>query len=463
MRFFSATRALRGVEPSGPIPSERELIRTTVRVAWPSMVESFLVSLVSIVDTMMVGTLGSFAIAAVGLTTQPKFLALAVFLSLNVAISALVARRRGEDDRDGANRVLRQILIIVVVLTAVVSLLCVAFAEPILWLAGAASDTHADASGYFRIIMGGLCFGTVSLAINAAQRGAGNTKIALRTNMVSNLVNVVFNYLLIGGNFGFPRLGVKGAAVATVLGTVCACVMSLYSVSHPHGFLFLFERRQSAFDRATLRSIINIGSSTLAEQVFMRVGFLVYALIVASLGTVAFAAHQIGMNMMQLSFSFGEGLSFAAVALIGQSLGGCRPDLARIYGSICQRIGLLCSLGVSVLFTTMSLRMFSLFTDDPAALAYGPMIMSLLSIITFLQVGQVVFSGCLRGAGDTVYIAVISLVSVTFIRPFCGWLFCYPLGMGLIGAWVGLAVDQSARFLMTYGRFRSGKWTRIKI
>lgn len=454
---------MRGVEQEGEVPDERTVLKTTLNIAWPSILESFLISLVGMVDTVMVSSLGSYAIAAVGLTTQPKFIALAVFMSLNVAISAIVARRRGEGDRDSANRVLVQALIISVVLTVVISVVTVIWADPIIRRCGSAPDTHDAAVGYLRIIQGGMIFNVLSMVINAAQRGCGNTKIAMRTNLVSNGVNIVLNYLLIGGNLGFPKLGVQGAAIATVAGTICACVMSFVSVMHPGQFLSIQDFFSLKFDRRNLSAIVNIGSSTLAEQVFLRIGFLVYAVLVAKLGTTAFAAHQIGMNIMNISFSFGDGLSVAAIALVGRSLGENRRDMAKIYGGVCQRMGVLFSAAISVVCIALGTPIFMLFSREEEILRYGEMIMVIMAVITFMQVAQVVFSGCLRGAGDTKFTAVVSLISVTFIRPGLGYLFCYPLNMGLFGAWLGLAVDQLARFLLTYMRFHSGKWMHFKI
>ncbi|WP_353653917.1 MATE family efflux transporter [Acetanaerobacterium sp. MSJ-12] len=463
MQLFRCEKLMRGVEQEGEVPDERTVLKTTLNIAWPSILESFLISLVGMVDTVMVSSLGSYAIAAVGLTTQPKFIALAVFMSLNVAISAIVARRRGEGDRDSANRVLVQALIISVVLTVVISVVTVIWADPIIRLCGSAPDTHDAAVGYLRIIQGGMIFNVLSMVINAAQRGCGNTKIAMRTNLVSNGVNIVLNYLLIGGNLGFPKLGVQGAAIATVAGTICACVMSFVSVMHPGQFLSIQDFFSLKFDRHNLSAIVNIGSSTLAEQVFLRIGFLVYAVLVAKLGTTAFAAHQIGMNIMNISFSFGDGLSVAAIALVGRSLGENRRDMAKIYGGVCQRMGVLFSAAISVVCIALGTPIFMLFSREEEILRYGEMIMVIMAVITFMQVAQVVFSGCLRGAGDTKFTAVVSLISVTFIRPGLGYLFCYPLNMGLFGAWLGLAVDQLARFLLTYMRFHSGKWMHFKI
>ena len=172
--LFNARRILKRTQLEGPLPDDGDLLRRAFRVARPSTLESFLVALVSVVDTIMVSSLGAAAIAAIGLTGQPKFICLAVFLSVNVAVSAIVARRKGEGDREGANRVLVQAILITVVLTVVITALALIFAEPVLRLAGTNEDTHELATGYFRIIVGCQFFNVLNMVINAAQCGVGN-------------------------------------------------------------------------------------------------------------------------------------------------------------------------------------------------------------------------------------------------------------------------------------------------
>lgn len=308
----------------------KENIQTVLKMAWPSVLESFFVALVGMVDSLMVSRVGAHAVAAVGLTTQPKFIGLAMFIAVNVSVSALVARRKGQKNRRGANEVLCAASVFVLVMSVAVSLICVAFADPIIRLCGSEEASHAEAVQYFRIIMGFIIFTVVSLVVNAAQRGAGNTKIAMKTNVAANVVNVIFNYLLIEGHFGFPALGVSGAAIATVIGSVVGCVMSLVAackgdfISIPYMWK---EKIRPTLESA--KSMIKIGSSVLAEQLLVRVGFLSVAVMAAKMGTAAFAAHQVGMNVMSLSFSFGDGMQVAAVALIGQSLGAKDVEMAK--------------------------------------------------------------------------------------------------------------------------------------
>ena len=463
VNFFEPSKLIGKFEAQGELPTKEYIVKRTIGIAWPAVVESFLVALVSFIDNIMVSGLGTYAIAAVGLTTQPKFLAFAFFISLNVATSALVARRKGEDDQDAANRTLKQVLVIMAVMLVVVTSVFVAFTEPLLRLVGAQEDTIGPASDYFRIVMGFGFFQIISMTINAAQRGVGNTKIAMRTNAISNGVNIIFNYLLIHGNFGFPALGVKGAAIATVIGSVFAFLISVASICHPDGYLYIFHEKGIKFDKKTLRSVVDISSSTMAEQLFMRIGFLVFTMIVARLGTTAYAAHQIGMNCMQLSFAFGDGFNVAAVSLIGMSLGANRKDLAAMYGSACQRFGMTFSAIMFVFFFLFGETLFSFFSTDPEIIYLGGVITKILAIRVFLQIRQVITAGCLKGAGDTKFVAMVAFISVTIVRPLGAWLFCYPLGWGLIGAWAGTLIDQCVRCVLNSMRFKTGKWSHIEI
>lgn len=445
--------------------TNRGFIKETFQMAWPSVLESFFVALAGMVDSLMVSTIGAYAVAAVGLTTQPKFIGLALFIAVNVAVSAIVARRKGQQDQKGANETLAMALAFIVIMGVIVSLICVIFADPIIRLCGSAEDTHESAVAYFRIIMGGMMFNIISLTINAAQRGAGNTKIAMKTNVTANVLNMIGNYLLIGGNFGFPALGIYGAALATVFGTVVACGMSIASLFKRDGFISIFYmiKKKVRLRASALTNIFHIGSNIFLEQLLLRIGFMSTAVMTAKLGTDVFAAHQVGMNVMSLSFSFGDGMQVAAVALIGRSLGEERPDMARLYGFICQRIGNTISLVLAVLYLLGGKAFFGLYFKEPHIVAMGVQIMRIIVIVVMLQISQVIYMGCLRGAGDVRFTTIASTFSVTFVRTISSYVLCYLLGLGMVGIWLGVVCDQLSRFILTRWRFRSGVWTKVKI
>ncbi len=463
MRFFNSEKILKGFEISGEIPSEKELLKNTVKMAWPAILESFLVSLTGFVDTIMVSALGATAIAAVGLSTQPKFICLCVFIALSTALSSVVARRRGENNRESANKILRTALLFGIIMTVIITFMAIFTADFAISFAGSQEDTHQSAKEYYIIIMGGMVFTSMSMIINACQRGAGNTKISMKTNVTANLVNMLFNFLLIQGRFGFPALGIKGAAYATVIGTFVGFVMSVISLTHPTGFIYIKAVNGFIASKKDILATLGVGSSAFVEQLMMRIGFMLFVITVANLGTVALAAHQIGMNFMSISFSFADGLAVACVALVGRSLGEKRKDLARLYSSICQRLGIVCAAIISIVYFVFGRRLFSLFSTDEEILQYGIMIMYILCVVIFLQIEQVTIIGSLRGAGDTKYTAMVSLISVAIIRPLSSWILCYPLGLGLLGAWLGLCCDQIVRFALGWIRFRKGDWLKIKI
>ncbi|MDY3285528.1 MAG: MATE family efflux transporter [Eubacteriales bacterium] len=411
----------------------------------------------------MVGTLGSYAISAVGLTNQPRLIILAVFMALNHGITAVISRRFGQRDREGANRALRQILLLAAI--AVIGFAAVGeiISEPLLRFAGAKSDTLGYAVTYFRIILCGIPAVVMTMGINAAQRGVGNTRIAMRTNLTANFVNCAFNWLLINGHLGFPALGVAGAATATVIGNYVGLVIAVCSLLHRDRFLCVSFRESFRPDLETLRPVFKIASSACLEQVFLRVGFFIYAKIVAELGTDDYATHQIGMNILSLSFCFGDGLTAAASSLVGRSLGEKRPDLAVMYGKCGQRIGFCIAVILAIFFVTCARPIYTAFTRDEAIIAKGIPIIYMCAVVTAGQISQVVFSGCLRGAGDTLYIAVTSMISIALIRPVVSWYLCYPAGLGLYGAWYGVIIDQYLRLLLNGIRFSKGKWTKIVV
>ena len=444
----------------------KEDILKTLNMAWPAILESFFTALAGLIDSLMVSSLGSYAVAAVGLTTQPKFLGLSMFFAANVSISALVARRKGEDKREEANRIFSTFLVFILGMAVLFSILLVVFADPIIRFCGSEEVTHDSAVLYFRIIMGGMIFNCVQMGVNSAQRGAGNTRITMRTNLVSSGVNILANYLLIGGHLGFPALEIRGAALATVLGTVVASIMSVASVWKKDNFvsipLILRERLKPTLE--ALKNIVKVGYSVFAEQVLMRVGFMLTAIMAADQGTAAMAAHQVGMNIMGLSFSFGDGLQATAVALIGYSLGANQPEKAKDYGRTCRMIGGIISVILSIVYFFGARPLMQLFfKEEKEIVDIGVSIMHVIIFVVVLQIAQVIYMGCLRGAGDTLYTAVASAFSVTVMRTLGSYLFGYTFAMGITGIWIGVVADQLSRFVLASIRFRRGKWTEIKI
>lgn len=462
-KFFLVEYMLPKEEVIGELPSSKQAYHNAIQMAWPSMIESVLTSIIGSVDMMMVGTIGTAAISAVGLTQQPRFILLAFIFALNAGVTAVVARRKGEQNAEAANKALRQSILISLCVSLIMSVLGYIFAEQFMYFAGAKSDTIADATAYFRWICIGLVFNAVSMTINSAQRGSGNTMISMTTNVTANIVNVIFNYLLIGGNFGFPKLGVAGAAIASDIGFIVAFLMSVRSILKKKSFVTLRNTVTWKFDVDTMRAIYIVTSAAFVEQIFFRIGFFINARVVAELGTLAFATYQIGMQIVNLSFTFGDGLSVAGSALVGQSLGQGRGDKAKIYGRVLQRIAFMISAVLFVVFVVFRKNIVMLFDSTPEVVMITANILIIAAVVTPIQTSQVVISGCLRGAGDTKFVAKTSMISAAIIRPAATYLLCFPLGLQEYGPWFAYLIDQLCRLTMNFGRFRKGEWVKLKL
>ena len=444
---------------------DKKYYKTALALAWPAVFESFFIALAGIIDTFMISGLGPSAVAAIGLTAQPKFIALTVFFAICSAVSALVARRQGEGDRKKANQTLVTALLLSLIFVVITTIVMIYFTDPILRFAGSTDQTHEMAREYFIVIMAGIVFSAISQVINAAHRGAGNTQIAFVTNLVSSVVNIFFNYLLIDGKLGFPALGTKGAAIATVLGTLVSTIMCLLSLRRKSSYLNfnIMKQDKLRINKTITKEISNIGTNIFIEIMSMRIGFFITAITAARLGTNYFALHNVGMNLLSLSFSLGDGMSVAVITLTGNSLGAGEKTEAIRYGKVCQQIGFMMSIMISIVFFVFGKRIFGLFFNDPEVVKNSGIIIKYLGFIVLMQILQVIHAGSLRAAGDVKFTLIVAVVSVAIIRSLITLITVNILGLGLDGIWIGILSDQTSRLIVLRHRFKQGKWVDLKI
>lgn len=434
-----------------------------IHLAWPAVVEQLLIQLFSMVDMMMVGGVGPAAIAAIGLTNQPIFLAMAAFMALNVGTTAVVARFIGAGEPGEANAAARQSLLIIAALGVVATAIVYFTAVPIVRFMGAESDSFDHAVTYLRVISLGFIPQTIGMAVTAMLRGAGDTRTPMRYNIISNLVNVIGNILLINGYLGFPRWGVFGAALATDIGRVVGMVLALRAITRGKSVLHISIKDKFTPRLDLIKRIVNIGTPAMLEQVIMRFAMVTFTRVVSGLGTMVFAAHQIGMNIVGLSFTPGMGFGMAATSLVGRSLGRKRPDWAEIYGWQTRRVGMMVASVMGVLFFFGGGFLASLYTDDPQVIANAAIALKIIALVQPLQSTQFILAGALRGAGDTRWPLISTFVGTVGVRIALSFLFVTVLGWGLVGAWLAMAIDQCTRSTFIYFRYRSGLWKATKV
>lgn len=449
----------------------KELYQDIIRIAWPSFIELLLTQLASMVDLMMVGSMGgkanpeigTQALAAVGLTTQPKFLLMTAFIAMNTGVTALIARNKGNNDNKQANLVVRQGLLFTFCATILLSILGFLFARPMVIFMGSTEEIVTKwATQYLQIQMTGFLSFALTSTITASLRAVGDSKTCMVYNLIANVVNVIFNWLLIYGNLGFPKLGVAGASLATVIGQIVAFIIAFAVILKGNSFLKLEFKLGFKPNKIILGNMLNIGFPAMIEQLLMRAGMIIFAKTVASLGTTAYATHQVCMNIQALSFMTGQAFAVSATTLMGQSLGKRRTDIAQAYCSRTRKVGLVFSLFLALTFILLGKQIVGLYNSDAEIIEIGGRIMLFVAFLQPFQSSQFIIAGGLRGAGDTRATAIVTFITVLLVRPIVAITLVH-FGLGLYGAWLALATDQIIRSGLVLYRYNSGKWKLIKL
>lgn len=464
MRLFDTSKYVEPDKTEGEIPKFKKVAKDVMKIVWPSMLEGFLVALVTMFDGIQVSSIGNNANAAVTVTKQPIFLMISVIVAINIALTAIVSRRYGENNKEAVNKTMYEGIKISFVASVILSVLVCIFTEPFCMLMGAKGEILEYGKTYLFIISSGFIFNALRLTINACQRGIGKTKISMWTNLVANIVNICLNFVLINGYLGFPKMGISGAAIATVIGNMVAFLMSLITILLPKGYLKLNFKKFFVMDLEALKSVVKILPSTLLDQMLIRFGFIIFALIVNYLGDDAIYVHGVCQDINSLMFTLADGFAIGTSAIVGHRLGEKRKDLALVYAKVSMMISFGCAIVVSlfvVAFRGVLIGLYKPETIDRENSA--KFILLIASLMMLPQNTSWVMTGVLRGSGDTKFTAIVSLVCIVFVRPVAALVLCYPLGLGVLGAWIGMIFDQIVRLIMNTTRFNQKKWLQIKV
>lgn len=445
-------------------PNDRKAIRQSIfRLAGPSLVEMMLANLTQMLNMVMVGRLSPEAVATVGLTNQPFFLFLALFSTLNVGTTVIVARSIGSGRLEDANRAAGQAFLLNILLSVMLMAFGYTFAADLLRLMGGSEEVVAQGLSYAKLVFLSLGFTTIAMSFSATLRGAGDTRTPMKINVVANLLVVLLGFPLIYGMGSFGGFGIAGAGIATFTAQLVSMTWVTTVMFSGKYKVRLSLTNLLRIDRGMIARIGKIGFPSALEQLVMRFGMLIFIQVAASLGTFAVAATQITFTILGLSFMPGMAFAIAASTLVGQALGAQKPDLAEKYGWQVRKIGTYIAGLVGVGFILFAPYIMKLFTIEPDIIDKGALSIRIMGFIQVSQATQFILSGALRGAGDTRYPLYSTFIGVWGFRVVLSLLFVYGFGMDLYGIWLAAAADQFVRSFLILKRFKKGAWKTLRV
>jgi putative MATE family efflux protein len=438
------------------------LNRAILLLAVPMVLEMVLESLFAVVDVFWVGRLGANAVATVGLTESMLSLVFSVGMGLSLSTTAMVARRIGEKDPEGAAIAGVQAIALGLFISVAIGVPCFLFAPNLLRLMGASPEIIATGSGYTRICLGGSFAVLLLFLNNAIFRGAGDAAIAMRLLWVSNIINLVLDPCLIFGWGPFPRLGVTGAALATLTGRSIGVIYQFYRLMRGTARIRILRSQLHVRLNVLLR-LLRVSLTGILQFAIAHTSWIGLVRIVSIFGAAALAGYTIAIRIVIFVILPSWGLSNAAATLVGQNLGAGHPERAE---KAVWRTGFynVIFLGlVGLIFIFFAEPIVRLFTHDPAVVPLGA---ACLRTVSYGNIGYAYFMVMMQafnGAGDTITPTIVNFFGFWLLEiPLAYWL-AIPLHMKSNGAFFSIAIAETAMAAVSAILFKQGKWKKQKI
>ena len=423
----------------------------------PVFIELALVMLLGAVDTVMLSRYSDNSVAAVGLDNQLMSLIFLVYQFFSMGAAILCAQYIGAGMRKRLVQVVGMALVVNLLLGMAVSALLFFYAEHLLILMGLRPELMGDGLVYLKLTGALSFFQALSLTFSASLRSADKVVWPMAVTGIVNVLNILGNYVLIFGHWGFPQLGVEGAAIATAASR--AVSMVLLAIVH---FRVHIPRFPLSYFRPIpwkeLRNLLKIGIPAMSENISYSLSQVVITYFINQISNEALAARTYCANMIMFVYLFCLSITQGGDILVGHLVGQWRHQAAYVLGNYFFRWALIITLTGSVMLALAGPTLLNAFTDNEEIIQMGIWV---LVVDVFLEAGRTsnIFAGStLRATGDIVYPFVVGIIFQWSIAVGLSYVIGIPLGYGLVGMWIGFALDESIRGVILVRRWQSGKW-----
>ncbi len=431
-------------------------------LAVPMILEMSMESIFALVDIFYVSQVSTNAVATIGLTESVITLVYALAVGLSMAATAIVARRIGEKDPEGAKRVTVQVIFLGILVSSIVSVIGILFPKEILGLMGGEQSLIDEGYRYTQILIGGNFTIVLLFLINAVYRGAGNASMAMWTLILSNGINIVLDPIFIFGWGPIPEYGVAGAAIATTIGRGTAVLFQLYILFYGSTRIRL-ALKDFVVNIGVMINLIRVSLGGIGQFIIGTSSWIFLMRIISEFGSEVLAGYTIAIRVIMFTMMPAWGLSNAAATLVGQNLGANQPERAETSVWKTAKFNAFFMVAVSVIYLLFAKSIIGWFSVDPEVLKYGALSLQIVTIAYFLFAYGMTVTMAFNGAGDT--------KTPTIINFFCFWVFQLPfayftslvLDWGPIGVFVAIALAESLIAVIAIVWFKKGKWKMIKV
>ena len=451
--------ALNGSEQdftTGPVP------RAVILLSIPMVLEMVLESVFAVTDVFFVSRLGAAAVAAVGLTESLLAITYALAMGISIAVTAVVSRRWGEHDRDGAAHAAAQALLLGVGVALVIGVSGVFFAEQLLRLMGADDAVVAIGVGYTRVMLGGEVTIILLFLLNAAFRGVGDAAIAMRVLWIANSINIVLDPLLIFGVGPFPEMGVTGAAVATTVGRGVGVLIAFRTLVRS-GHRLNVTAAHFWIDPAVILSVIRLSGTATLQFLIGTASWIGLVRLIATFGSTALAGYTVAIRLVVFGILPSWGLSNAAATMVGQALGARNPDRAVEAVRVAGRYNLVFLGGLGLIYLVMAPWVVGWFGSDPAVMAVAERALRIVALGFPLYALGMVLTQAFNGAGDTWTPTWLNFGVFWLWEIPLAWALAKPLGLDEDGVFWAIVIAFSTLTAASWVVWRRGKWRGVAV
>lgn len=442
--------------PQVSIQDRKNINKKIVSMLVPITIENILQMVAGIVSMGMIGRIDALSISALGIGMRITQIIWALFKGITTGATVFTAQYYGAGDICKVKNVIRQTLLSSVVLVVILQVIVYTQASRLLMLFNPERPLLELATEYLRTVSFGLPFLAVMLIIGGVLQGMGNAKTPMYITLIMNAVNIIVGYVIIFGKLGITPMGVKGAALATIVSQAVAAVLGLYIVFNRNGILRgLLGKKLLSVDKHQIAEVYRVGMPTAMESIFWQLATIILTRAILTFGESAFAAHQLGLQAESISYMPAAGFGVVATALVGQALGSKDKQLARIYVRQILK-GALCITAFSVtIMVGFPKLMMSLLTNNKEIIELSAIYLILMGLVQFPQNTSGVLIGAMRGAGYTKVPMVVAGIGLWVIRVPLALIMTYMFKKTIVAIWVVMCVDLVFRFFAYLFYYRS--------